>query len=182
MELTTERLVLRELEKKDAKNIQELLKNIEISSKMLVVPHPYQLKHAKTFIQDAIDHREKHPRKNYVFAVTLKPNKELIGIVDLRKVDKFHGTAEIGYWLGQKYWGQGIMTEAGKEVIKFAFNKLKLRRVNADAYADNPASNKVITKLGFKFEGRFRKSLRCKADRKIHDTNNYGLLKEEWKG
>jgi len=72
------------------------------------------------------------------------------------------------------------MTEAAKRVIEFAFNDLKLRRLNVCAFVENKASNNVIKKLGFVFEGTKKQAVRSKATNIIHDTHNYRLLKEEW--
>ena len=73
------------------------------------------------------------------------------------------------------------MTEAAKRTIEFAFNDLNLNRVNVFASTKNKASNKVIQKLGFVFEGIKRQSMRSKATGLPYDTNTYGLLKEDWK-
>ena len=73
------------------------------------------------------------------------------------------------------------MTEALKSLLKFAFEKLKLRRINVSASTKNEASNNLIKKFGFKFEGMKRKALRVKSTGKIHDENIYGLLKSEYK-
>jgi ribosomal-protein-alanine N-acetyltransferase len=72
------------------------------------------------------------------------------------------------------------MSEAVAEVMKFAFTKLKFRRLSVCAFAENKASNGLIEKLGFKHEGVFRKSVRDRATGAIHDTQHYGLLKEDW--
>ncbi len=88
--------------------------------------------------------------------------------------------AEIGYWLGEKYWSQGIVTEAAKKVIEFAFNDLKLNRIDVHAVIENKGSNRVIEKLGFVFEGTKKQAMRAKATNVLHDINTYGLLKEDW--
>ena len=75
----------------------------------------------------------------------------------------------------------GYGTEALGALLNFAFNKLKLRRVEAGVFFGNPASGKLLEKFGAKQEGLRRKSNRCKADGKIKDEIIYGLLKEEWK-
>jgi RimJ/RimL family protein N-acetyltransferase len=72
------------------------------------------------------------------------------------------------------------MGEAVMKVLDFAFEKLKLRRINVSAYTKNKASNALIKKMGFKFEGMKRKGTRVKSTRKIYDENIYGLLKKEW--
>lgn len=85
------------------------------------------------------------------------------------------------YWLGEKYWKNGYGTEAAKKIIDFGFNKLKLRRIDVEAFTKNKASNALIKKLGFTYEGTLRRAKRAKSTGKIHDENIYGLLREEWK-
>jgi len=86
----------------------------------------------------------------------------------------------MGYWLGEAYWGKGYMTEAVKRMLAFAFDDLNLNRVNICAFVENEASNAVIRKVGFVFEGTKRQGNRSRASGKIHDSNEYGMLKEDW--
>jgi len=178
MKIKTERLILRDFEKKDMNDLIENINNLNISKWLLVVPYPYTKKDAEGWINHCA--KKKKQRKDYNFGIEFEGR--MIGCVGLSNVDEFQGTATIGYWLGEKYWRQGIMKEALQKVLDFAFNQLKLRRINVEAYTKNEASNNLIKKMGFKFEGTRKKSARSKADGKIHDANEYGLLKEEWKG
>ena len=73
------------------------------------------------------------------------------------------------------------MTEAAKRILDFAFNDLNLNRVDVKAFTENEASNALIKKLGFVFEGTQKQSVRSKATNKVHDAHIYGLLKEDWK-
>lgn len=181
MRLETERLILREPTIKDAKYIQENINNIKISKWLLVVPYPYTLKDAEWYINHTIEKSKKKEKDSYDWGIELKSEKKIIGGIGLSKIDLDQGTADTGYWLGEKYWRKGIITEAEKVVLDFAFNKLKLRRIQIPAYSENKASNAVAKKLGFTFEGKLRKVVKCKATGKIHDENVWGLLKEEWK-
>jgi RimJ/RimL family protein N-acetyltransferase len=181
MKLATKRLVLRNLKISDAEDIARNANNIWVSKNLLALPYPYKLKDAKWWIKDCSKNAKEKPRKDYTSAIELKSEKRFIGAIGLHHVDRFQGTAEMGYWLGQGYWRQGIMYEAATKVLEFAFKKLGLRRMDISAFSDNKASNGLIKKLGFKYEGMRRKRLRSKADKKIHDDNMYGMLKEEWK-
>jgi RimJ/RimL family protein N-acetyltransferase len=95
-------------------------------------------------------------------------------------VDHFNQTATVGYWLGEAFWRQGIMTEAACKVIRFAFEDLNLRRLNINAFVENVPSNNLIKKLGFVFEGTKIQAAKSRATNKVHDTHNYRMLKEEW--
>jgi RimJ/RimL family protein N-acetyltransferase len=62
----------------------------------------------------------------------------------------------MGYWLGEEFWGRGIMTEAVGALTDFCFDNFPLRRIYAEAFANNPASARVLEKVGFVFEGRLK--------------------------
>jgi ribosomal-protein-alanine N-acetyltransferase len=181
MKLITKRLILREFETRDAKDIVENINNLNVTKWLLIVPYPYRLKDAKWWIKECHKTRKEKPRKNYDFCIELKKEKKVIGGIGLGKVNKFNGTATAGYWLGEEYWRQGYGSEALSVLLNFGFKKLKLRRIEAGVFAGNPASGKLLEKFGAKREGIKRKSCRCKADKKIKDEYIYGLLKEEGK-
>ena len=181
MKIITGRLVLRDIVMKDVKDIVENANDILISRYVTHVPYPYTLKDGKDFVKHCNEKAKEKPRKTYEFGIELKSEKKIVGMITLSSVDKFNGTATIGYWLGRKYWRNGIMSEALNSILDFAFNRLKLRRMDISASTKNKASNGLIRKFGFEKEGMRRKKLRAKSTGKIHDENIYGLLKEDWK-
>lgn len=180
MKLETKRLILRPPTMKDIEDIIENINNLKVSRNLLVVPYPYKIKDAKWWVNHNREQEKAKPRKSYEFNIELKSEKKIIGGVGLSHLDLYQGTATLGYWLGQKYWKNGYGTEAAAKIIDFGFNKLKLRRIDVEAYAENTASNALIRKLGFTYEGTLRKAKRAKSDGKIHDGNIYGMMKEEW--
>lgn len=180
MRLTTKRLVLRDYRLSDAKAVTRHINNLNISRHLLSVSHPYTQKDAKQYILRSMKAARKKKREKHSFVITLA--KEPIGAISLDKVDSFHGTATLGYWLAEPYWRQGLMTDAATAVIDFAFKKLKLRRINVTAYTTNPASAALLRKLGFRHEGTAAQAVRCQATKKIHDLQFYGLLRKDWKG
>jgi len=181
MRLVTKRLILRPLKNSDAKETVANINNLNVSKWLLVVPHPYKFKDAKKWIKDTQKDWKKRKKESYSFGIELKSQKKIIGGIGLHKVNKFQGKADVGYWLGQKYWRQGYGSEALMAILDFAFRKLKLRRLEAGIFAKNPSSGKLLRKFGFKLEGLRRKRLRSKANGKIHDEEIYGLLKQEYK-
>jgi ribosomal-protein-alanine N-acetyltransferase len=181
MRLTTDRLVIREFEKKDLSSLIRNINDLEVSQYLLLVPYPYRKKDAEWWINHCQEEAKKKPRVNYDLGIELKSSKELVGGIGLTHADYFQGTAEIGFYLGKDYWRQGIMSEAIKSVVDFAFDKLKMRRINWYAYVENEASNELAKKMGFVFEGTRRKAARAKATGKVHDDNMYGLLREDWR-
>jgi len=181
MILTTKRLILREFTIKDIKDLIENVNNLKVSRYLALVPYPYTTKDAEWWVNHCKEELSKKPRENYELCIELKSKKKLIGCVGLTKVDRWNRTATIGYWLGEKYWRQGIMNESVQKILDFAFNKLELRRINVSAFVGNEASISLIKKIGCKKEGLQRKDVRTKSTGKIRDSYIFGLLKEDWK-
>ncbi len=181
MELRTKRLVLRRPRKNDLPNLVKNISNIRVSKWLLTVPYPYTIKDARWYLNHSAKKWGARKKTGYAFFIALKSNRHVIGGCGIDGINKSQGTAEVGYWLGEKYWRRGYGSEALDAMLKFTFNSLKLRRVSAPIFAGNPSSGKLLEKYGFKKEGLKRKSAVCKANGKIRDEVVYGLLKEEWK-
>ena len=94
----------------------------------------------------------------YSFSMINKVDNSLIGCVSLR-VSKSDNEAELGYWVGHPFWGQGFATEAAQAVVDFGFEELNLRRIFAAAMTKNPTSSNVMSKIGMKFEKNLPKHI-----------------------
>jgi RimJ/RimL family protein N-acetyltransferase len=142
--IETERLILRPFEEKDAKSVQKLAGNKEVSKTTLNIPYPYKDGMAEAWIST---HRTGwENRAVVVFAATDKGTKGLLGTVSLVEIN---GTnAELGYWFGEPYWNQGYCTEAAKALIEFAFAHLGITKIMAEHLSSNQASGRVMRKLG----------------------------------
>ena len=180
MELKTERLVLRDLRNEDLADLVEGANNINVSRFLALVPFPYSEESGKWFINHCQEEAEKNPRENYEFGIELTGENKLVGMVSLTSVKEFEQKAVLGCWLAEKYWRKGIMNEAIERVLDFAYNELGLNRIEAEAFVENTPSNSMIKKLGFKYEGTKRKSVRTKSTGEFHDSNVYSMLKEDW--
>ncbi len=180
MKIQTKRLILRNITNKDTKDIRENLNNLKVSKWLMVVPYPYTMKDAKWWTKHCLENQKKKKRESYEFGIELKSERKIIGGIGLSKIEHYHGKAMVGYWLGEDYWRNGYGSEALDAILKFTFNRLKLRRIEAGVFAGNPSSGRLLEKFGAKQEGLRRKARRCKADGKIKDELIYGLLKEEW--
>ena len=178
MRIVTERLILRPPTLKDAEDIAANANSIDVSRCLALVPYPYGVKDARDFINLR---GKKTTRNPYNFGITLKHSGKLVGMIGFTGLDKFSGKTEVGYWLGKKYWRQGITAEALKAMVKFAFRKLKLVRLQADVFVENKVSANLLKKIGFKKEGLKRKSARSKSTGKWHDAYVFGLLKSDVK-
>jgi len=181
MQLKTKRLVLRNLRLGDEKAIRKNINNLNVSRYLLVVPYPYTRKNASEFVRHCISEANKKPRTNYEFGIELQKTPGIIGMISLTKIDRFRGIGMIGYWLGEDYWRKGIMSDALIRMIDYTFNTLKLRRIDITAASVNEASNALIRKIGFVYEGTRRQRNRVKSTGEIYDENLYGLLKKDWK-
>lgn len=144
-ELFTPRLKLRKLTVDDVDALVRYANNKKISDYVLNIPHPYQEPDAVMRISYV--HQGFKAGTRYVFAIILKEKNELIGEVGLH-LDNRDKLAQLGYWIGEPFWGRGLATEAVAAAIKFAFEKLGLNLVFATCHVDNPASGKVLLNNG----------------------------------
>jgi [ribosomal protein S5]-alanine N-acetyltransferase len=144
--LKTDRLHLRPFTQEDAKTVQLLAGDKRIAQVTQTIPHPYPDGAAASWISGhAAAFRQK---TEIIFAIELQSSTQLIGAVSLLHIDKNHSSAEIGYWLGVPYWGQGYATEAVLRLLKFAQDDLQLRQFFGRCFAHNIASANVLKKAG----------------------------------
>lgn len=176
--LKTKRLILRKPRKADWRDVMEGAGEFDVAKMTKAIPYPYKKKDADWFINNAL--KKWREKTNCVFVIELKKEKKVIGALGLHGINKFAGTATTGSWINKKYWRQGYMTEAKIAVNDFSFSRLKLNRLNSSVATNNKASNVTQKKMGYKLEGKQRKSVRSKASGKIHDVYLYGLLREDW--
>jgi ribosomal-protein-alanine N-acetyltransferase len=152
--LETERLILRPFTLQDAKHVQQLAGDKAIADGTCYIPHPYEDGMAEKWI---IEHHAACERNEQaVFAITTKQTNCLIGAVGLM-LHKEELQAELGYWIGRPFWGQGFATEAAQTIIKYGFEKLCLSSIYADCFQWNATSIKVIQKIGMRLKRSFDK-------------------------
>jgi [ribosomal protein S5]-alanine N-acetyltransferase len=112
------------------------------------------------------------------WGVALKQDNSLIGTVTLFNMDRSNGRAEIGYAQAAAYWGHGYTHEALQALLKYCFEELELRRLEADVDPRNTPSIKTLERLGFQKEGFLRE--RWHVNGEIQDALFYGLLRRDW--
>jgi [ribosomal protein S5]-alanine N-acetyltransferase len=172
--LATERLTLRPLSMSDAPTLQELLQAREIAENVLDVPHPYPDGEAERFIVMV----DELTAQNFyeVFAIERCAEPGIIGTVWLEK----EGVARvsIGYWLGKPYWGRGIMTEAVKRVVAYAFEALGCNRVYASVFPESIASARVAEKAGMVYEATMRQHIMNLG--RLRDLAFYGMVRARY--
>ncbi len=139
------------------------------------VPHPYPPDGAKDFVENA---REKwREEEAYVFAILERASGDFAGCMGIHPQPP-HQRAEVGYWIGQPYWGRGFASAALRLLIQFGFEELGLNRIAAGHFPGNPASGRVMQKANMRYEGRLRGSLYHWGAFK--DELRYGILRADY--
>jgi RimJ/RimL family protein N-acetyltransferase len=173
--LLTERLVLRPFTPQDAARVRRLAGDRAIASTTLNIPHPYREEDARRWIAT---HGERYESdQGVVFAITLRDGGELVGAIGL-VIARRHDRAELGYWIGKEHWGHGYATEATRAAVDYGFRELRLNRVEAQHFARNRASGKVMRKVGMRHEGTCRQHVKKWGS--YEDTEQYAVLREDW--
>src|SRR5262249_33777835 len=115
------------------------------------------------------------------FAITFndEPNR-MIGALGVHWASQPNGTMEMGYAIGEPYWGRGLVVEAAAEVMRFVFTEYAVERLQARGFVGNDSSERVLQKLGSTGEGVLRSLISRRGA--WHDLVIYSLLREEWEG
>ncbi|HEU4433301.1 MAG TPA: GNAT family protein [Pyrinomonadaceae bacterium] len=133
-------------------------------------PHPYTDADARNFLDMVVGVT---PVTSFAIAL----DDEAVGGIGFTvQNDVAHRSAEIGYWLGEQFWGRGIATEALTAVTEYAFRNFDLCRLYAHVFEWNPASARVLEKAGYQFEGRLKKSVT--KDGRTIDQLIYAIVRD----
>ena len=160
--LSTERLSLRPLLPEDAEALHRLVNDWEVSRTLADVPFPYPRPLADEWI--ASTRKELAQGDAYHLAVTGREGEQevLVGVIGLR-VAAASRRGTLGYWVGRRFWGHGVATEAAGKLARWAFANLDLERIGASVAADNPASAAVLRRIGFRQTGEGRETFRARG-------------------
>ncbi len=175
--IETPRLALRAFDLTDAPIVRRLAGAKEVAHATALIPHPYPDGVAEQWI--ATHATEWAAHRVLSLAITLKPTGELIGAIGLTFAEA-HARAELGYWIGVPFWRHGFATEAATALTDFGFRVIGLNRVQAHHYASNPASGRVLLKVGLKREGTSPKMMLKNG--RFEDVVFYGVLRRDWLG
>lgn len=175
-DLVTSRLRLRPFEPADAPDVQRLAGSAAIATTTLTIPHPYPDGAAAEWIGTHASAWTSGRRAHY--AVTERAAGDaLVGTVTLA-LEPRHARAELGYWIAENRWGQGYASEAAAALCAYAFEQLGVHRIQAHHFLRNPASGRVMQKLGMRHEGVLRGAVR--KDGLFEDLALYAVLADEW--
>lgn len=171
MEIITPRFMLREWQDGDCESLVLHANNPKIANKLRdIFPQPYTLQDAQDWV--AITQKQSFPQTNFAIVVD---NTAVGGIGLLTKDDVYRRNIEIGYWLGEQFWGGGIMTEAVKSICNYAFQSFDIVRIYAEVFASNMVSQKVLEKAGFCFDAEIKYSIFKNG--RFDSSKIYSLLK-----
>ncbi|OQY26882.1 MAG: GNAT family N-acetyltransferase [Candidatus Cloacimonetes bacterium 4572_55] len=172
----TERLLLRPFTLDDAPRVRQLAGEWEIADTTTNIPNPYEKGMGEEWI---LTHQPDFKQNKAVtFAVVLRMNDQLVGAISLLLKNP-HDAAEMGYWIGKPYWRRGYCSEAAMAMLEYGFGTIGLNRIYAEYFKRNPASGKVMEKIGMSYEGRLRQNIK-KWDA-YEDMMIFGILKAEYK-
>ena len=165
--------IIRKWRLEDAEKLAKTLNNKKIQNNLRDgLPYPYTKKDALEFIQSML---ATDPSKPFAFAI-INDQDEPIGSIGAFRSDNIHRqSAELGYYLSEDYWGQGIGTKAVKQVTDHIFKETEIIRIFAEPFSTNRGSCRILEKSGFQFEGTLRKN--AVKNGKVIDMKMYALIK-----
>ena len=170
--IETERLLMRPWAESDIPALIPLIGTREVAATTLRIPHPYTHDDAVAFLRHCRELDEE--ATGIRLAVLLRDGPTLCGGIGL-VANRKHNHAELGYWLGVPYWRKGYATEAARAVVEYGFRELKLHRIFASHFPNNPASGRVLQKIGMTHEGTLKEHV-MKWD-KFYDIEMYGMVR-----
>lgn len=172
MKIDIGRHMIRDWARNDAADLARVDDNPRIAANLRDrFPSPYSLPAAETYLAGVTSQT---PRTAFAIA-TATTVIGGIGLMPGQDVHRF--SAELGYWLGESYWGNGIMTSAVCALVSYGFREFSLNRIYAEPYAANVASIRVLEKAGFSLEGRLRASV--VKNGKVLDQFLYAMVNPE---
>jgi [ribosomal protein S5]-alanine N-acetyltransferase len=165
---------LSEIRRADKSRLVSLVNNREIHRCTLRIPFPYTDDHCENWFARQEAKSDQQIEQAPMWAIRDAAD-QLLGAIGLDAAADHAHRAEIGYWLGQPYWGRGIMTAAVRAVCRHAFEDLGLAKITAEIFSFNDASARVVEKCGFEFEGYLKRHYL--KDGEFIDARAYGLLR-----
>ena len=164
-----ETIKIRPLELSDIAELAKIANNKKIWDNLRnYIPFPYMESDAEFFIDLT---KKEDPKQTF----GIEYNGKLSGVIALViQKDVYKKSAEIGYWIGEPFWGNGIATKAVKLITEYGFEKLNLNRIYTGVFEYNTASMKVLEKNGYEREGIFKNAI-LKND-KVYDEHRFYIL------
>lgn len=173
--IETERLILRKVTMRDAADMYRYTQDREVARHVLWDAHQ-SLWETRAYVRFLLyQYRNGLPGS---WGIVLRETGCVVGTIGCMSYSAENATVEVGYSLSREHWGKGLMTEALAAVIDETFRTLKLNRIEAMHFTDNPASGRVMAKCGMTHEGHMRGRIYCKGA--FRDVEMWGILRHDW--
>lgn len=169
--IVAEPIVMRAVRHTELDRVESLLADREVAEGTLTIPHPYPKGGSQEWF--AMQAPKWADGKLATWAIARTADDLIIGVISLRIVGP-HLRAEAGYWVAREAWGEGIATTALRAVVAWGFDVLGLHRIEAHHFTSNPASGRVMQKVGMLHEGHVRGAVR--RHDVPRDLELYGML------
>ena len=150
--LRTERLLLRPLHQGDAEALHRLVNDWDVTRTLAAVPFPYPRELADDWIASTIQDLDAGGAYHLAITGDEEGQEVLVGVIGLN-LDPGARTARLGYWVGRRFWGHGVATEAAGRLVSWALANLDIDRISASVDTENPASAAVLRRIGFRQTG-----------------------------
>lgn len=173
--IETERLILRKLTMRDASDMFRYCQDKEVARHVLWEAHTSILETRAYIRYNLYQYRSGEPAS---WGIVLRETNRVVGTIGYMSYNADNSTVEIGYSLTREQWSKGLMTEALRAVIDETFHTLKVHRIEAMHFTDNPASGRVMAKCGMTHEGHMRERICCKGV--FRDVEMWGILRKDW--
>lgn len=163
--LETKRLRLRPFRRGDEDELARHLGDWEITRQLALNPHPFDMDHAQDCIGECLA-QPNGPKHGLRFAIEAPDETGLVGGAGLSPIE---AGFELGYWIGRSCWGRGYATEAASALVDLGFAALSLEEVTALVFGENPASVRVLEKIGFELAETSNAPKTESAERAVHE-------------
>jgi len=169
--IETKRLILRKCERKDIPAMYAVASNPNVTKYVMWNPHE-SIETTMEFVEGML--AQYADGTCHAWAICDRRTDAFMGLISLTSVKEKHRKCELGYWIGESYWGNGYMSEAAGALVDYLFHTLGMHRVSAGHLAENSASGRVMQKIGMRYEGVRREDVYL--DGKYHDTVRYAII------
>lgn len=173
--LQTKRLALTLVTLADYPEIAEIGREPDIGDMTISVPQPMTLDASRDWIAREV--QSIHDGHSVIYAVREKEARAILGVVSLRHIDSSHACAELSFWFSKAARGRGLASESADALVSCGFSALGLHRIEAYHILRNVASERLLSRLGFRFEGILRQRVAKRGGRE--DVKIWSRLRDE---
>lgn len=171
--LKTVRLTLRPITLDDQHDIFKYASNPKFSQRVQWQTHE-TLQDTENYIQHTLAQQQQN--KAFVWGITLVDTDRVIGTIHLTNYTTIHKRAQLSFLLSEDYWARGIMSEAGRAIVEYAFEALDIQKIIAECFIENHRTHRVLQKIGMGLEGIAKKHICLNGS--FHDVILYALFRE----